>query len=124
MTHAIQLLFSLFAFSQPVKNQVPASIMNSVHWEIQKQMTYTSINEKTSLLWTPKIIELQKIDGEASPLFNPYTPNEVVYRLAFDIGLGHNMDSAAIYWRKCEATVSFIGDTWGQPIVECESTDF
>lgn len=125
MIHAIHLLMSLFVFSQPVKNQVPASVMNSVQWEIQKQMTYTSLNEKTSLLWTPKIIELQKMDAEALPLFNPYTPNEtLLYRLTFDIGLGHNMDTAAIYWRKCEATVSLIGDTWGQPMIECEAADF
>ncbi|MBY0384831.1 hypothetical protein K2X05_06695 [bacterium] len=116
----LNLLFALFAFSQPTRNPVPASIMNSVQWEIQKQMTYTSINEKTSLLWTPKTIELQRVDAEALPLFSPYTPNETLYRLKFDIGLGHNMDTAAIYWRQCEATVSLIGENWGQPIIECD----
>lgn len=124
MIHVISFLFSLFAFSQSAKNPVPASVMNSVHWEIQKQMTYTSMNEKTSLLWTPKTIELQRIDAEALPLLNPYTPNETFYRLKFDIGLGHNMDSSAIYWRQCDVTVSLIGDTWGQPLIECETADF
>lgn len=108
------------ASAQSSSNPIPHKTMNSIFLSIQKQMTFSSINEKTSLIWTPKVIELQSL--EAEPLLpSLYTPQETLYRLSFDVGIGHNMDEAVVQWRKCEATISRIESSWGAPIVSCES---
>jgi hypothetical protein len=94
--------------------------MNSVQWEIQKQMSFTSKNETNTLLWTPKTMELQNITAESQPILNPYAPGETLYQLLYDVGLGHNMDTGVIYWRQCTVTISFVGQSWGDPNVDCD----
>jgi hypothetical protein len=109
-------LSTINASAQISSNPVPLEVMNSIYWNIQKQMSFTSINEKSSLLWTPKVIELQSLEGE-SQLPSLYTPEETLFRLAFDVGIGHNMDETVVHWRKCEVVISLIGKNWGAPIL-------
>jgi hypothetical protein len=109
-------LSSINASAQISSNPVPLEVMNSIYWNIQKEMSFTSINEKSSLLWTPKVIELQSLEGE-SQLPSLYTPQETLFRLAFDVGIGHNMDETVVHWRKCEVVISLIGKNWGAPIL-------
>lgn len=114
------LTTSANALTTTQANPIPADLLNSVQWEIQKQMSFTSKNETTSLLWTPKTIELQNMTAESQPTLNPYAPGETFYRLLYDVGLGHNMDTQVIYWRQCSVTISFVGQTWGEPQVDCD----
>ena len=83
-------------------------------------MSFSSINEKASLIWTPKVIELQNLEAE-NQLPSLYTPQETLFRLAFDVGIGHNMDESVVHWRKCDVVISLIGKNWGAPILNCEA---
>lgn len=103
------------------KKSIPPALMNTVQWEIQKNMSYTLRNEKSESLWTPKVIELQSFEGAAQPLFNPYQPNEIRFHLTFDVGMGHNMSDDIYYWRSCVVQLSKIEKTWGQPQITCDT---
>ena len=112
-------LSCLSASAQISSNPVPLKVMNNIYWNIQKQMSFSSINEKTSLLWTPKVIELQNLEAE-SQMPSLYTPPETLFRLAFDVGIGHNMDDTVMHWRKCDVVISLIGENWGAPVLNCD----
>ncbi len=107
-----------------VKKTIPPQIINAVQWDIQKNMSYTLRNEKTQLLWTPKVIDLQSIEVTASPLVNPYQPNEKMFQLTYDVGMGHNMSEEVYYWRTCEVQISQIEKTWGQPQIQCDTSPY
>jgi hypothetical protein len=110
------------ASAQKVDSSLPAKIINQIQWDIQKQMSYSSKNETTSLLWTPQKIILQNEDISAQPQINPYTPNEVYYQLLFDVSMGHNMDPSDIYWRQCHVQIAVIDEAWGEPLVSCNTS--
>ncbi len=113
-------LLSLNASAQISSNPIPHKVMNHIYWTIQKRMTLASVNEKASRIWTPKIIELQLLEAE-SLMPSLYTPQETLFRLEFDVGMGHNMTEAALHWKRCDVAISLIGKNWGSPILNCET---
>ena len=106
--------------AKPLK--IPPGVYNKILWDIQHQMTYASKNETTVLLWTPQHISLQDHEAEHMPSLSFYAPNEILRTLHFDVSMGHNMDASDIYWRNCQAQVTQIDSTWGQPYVVCDTT--
>jgi hypothetical protein len=116
---AVGILPAFTASAQNSSNPIPLKVMNRIYFEIQKQTTFSSINEKSSLIWTPKVIELQSLETE-NLLPSLYTPQETLFRLAFDVGMGHNMDDSILKWRRCDVALSLIAKSWGRPILHCE----
>ncbi len=110
----------LGAFAQTPRNPIPPQVMNTIYWNIQTQTSFSSMSERASILWTPKVIELQSLEGE-SMMPSLYTPPETLFRLSFDVGIGHNMDEGVIHWRKCNVVISQIADRWGAPLLDCQS---
>jgi hypothetical protein len=123
----IALLFLLFESAlgapQKAESSIPPKVLNQIYWEIQKQMSFSSQNETTSLLWTPQKIVKQNEEVHPQPQLNPYSPNEIFYVLLFDVSMGHNMDTSDIYWRQCQVQIASIDDIWGEPQVHCNTTN-
>lgn len=102
--------------------KIPPATYHKILWDIQHQMTYTSKNETTVLLWTPQRINLQSQEAQYMPSLSMYAPNEILRTFRFDVSMGHNMDTTDIYWRSCEAQITQIDSEWGDPNVVCDNT--
>jgi hypothetical protein len=111
---------SVFAGNTDNSLPLPAHITNKIQLQIQREMSFTTKSETATTLWTPHTMTLQKWEASPSPALNPYAPNEVNYLLTYDVGMGHNMEGATMYWRQCDVLVNVIDGTWGEPALDCD----